>query len=350
MKGRNLMLAAAAAVLASSAAGALDLREGRMLLSLDERTARFSVHYLADAARNRYVSLLSEQDARTTYPTLSWDGRTYRLGESPEFRFSVRREGSSAIVEYASSFALVRQSFRFLRSRGASEADGLLLQFEIENLTGNPASAGLRLLLDTYQGERGKRHFEFDGSGVVNSELSLTGSTVPSRLVTPGEAGSSLQVQLAGDGITRPNRLVLSNWKRINDAEWVFEVTPGRSFTLLPFSIDDSAAAVFFEPSELRGGGKRIVTLVLGNKTDAGYAAPATPGGGSGPASAAPDPQAALTVAPDPFVGARTDVAALREIIARIDGMLKSDADPEPDRIEELRKLLESIRSRTREY
>lgn len=350
MKGRNLLLAAAAALLVSSVAGALDLREGRILLSLDERTTRFSLHYLVDAARNRYVSLLSEQDARTTYPTLFWDGKTYRLGESPEFRISVRREGSSAVVEYASSFALVRQSFRFLRSRGAAETDGLLLQFEIENLTGSPASAGLRLLLDTYQGERGKRHFEIDGRGVVNAELSLTGSSVPIRLVTPGEAGSSLQVQFAGDGLSRPNRLILSNWKRVNDAEWAFDVSPGRSFTLLPFSIDDSAAALFFEPSDLRGGGKRTVHLALGNKTEAGFEVPAIPGGTAVPAAAVQDAAVALTVGPDPFVGARTDIAALREIIARIDALLAAGADPDPGKIEELRKLLENIRSRTREY
>lgn len=347
MKMRRGILLAAAALLAS-AAGALDLRDGRMLLALDERTARFSISYLADAARNRYVPLLSEQDARTSYPTLSWNGRTYRLGESPEFRFTVRREGSDAVVEYRSAFASVRQTFRFVRSRGAAESDGLLLEFEIENLSADSASAGLRFLLDTYQGERSKRHFEVDGSGIVGAETSYAGTAVPSRLLTPGETGASLQVQLGAEGITRPNRVILANWKRIHDSEWAFDVSPGRGFTLMPFSIDDSAAALYFEPAELRSGGRRTLRTVLGNRNEAGFAA-APSSGTTAPAAPAAAPDS-LPVTPDPFVGARTDIAALREILARIDALLAAGGTPDPAAIGELRALLASIRARSREY
>ncbi len=346
MTVRRVILLAAAAFLAS-AAGALDLRDGRILLSLDERTARFSVNFLADAARNRYVSLLSEQDARTSYPTLSWNGKTYRLGESPEFRFTVRKSGDDAVVEYRASFAVVRQTFRFLRSRGATESDGLLLDFEIENLSADSASVGLRVLLDTYQGERAKRPFEVDGTGVVGAETAFSGSAVPSRLVTPGDAGASLQVQLVAAGLTRPNRVILANWKRIHDSEWAFEVSPGRGFTLLPFSIDDSAAALYFEPAEVRSGGKKILRTALGNKNDGGFSVAAATGEVPVPTSAAP---AALPVGPDPFVGARTDLAALREILSRIDALLAAGGNPDPSAVEELRGLLANIRARTREY
>ncbi|HRY80230.1 MAG TPA: hypothetical protein P5313_07430 [Spirochaetia bacterium] len=348
MKHRRMLLLAAAVLLSAAAAWTLDLRDGRILVSLDERTARLSVHYLADAARNRYVSLLSEQDARTSYPTLAWNGKFYRLGESADFRISVRREGANAVVEYRSSFALVRQTVLFLRSRGAPDADGVMMEFAIENLSGNPAAAGLRILLDTYQGERGKRHFEIDGTGIVGAELSLSGSSIPARLLTPGDSGATLQIQLSGEGLTRPDRLILSNWKRINDAEWGFEASPGRSFTLLPFSIEDSAAALYFEPSELRSGGTRIIRTALGNRTETGYSTSPIPGGS--PPEAAASPQAAMSVKPDPFVGARTDIAALREILARIDALLAAGGTPDPAQVEEIRRLLGNIRSRPREY
>lgn len=350
MSRRKASFLAAAFVLASAASGALDLRDGRILLSLDERTGRFSVHYLADAARNRYVSLLSEQDARTSYPTLSWGGKTYRLGESPDFRFTVRKEGSTAVIEYRSSFAAVRQTFQFLRSGGASDVDGILVDFTLENLTGSPVAAGLRLLLDTYQGERSKRHFEIDGAGIVGAELSLSDASVPRRFITPGDAGASLQVQLAGEGLTRPNRLILANWKRLNDAEWGFETVPGRSFTLLPFSIDDSAAALYFEPTELRAGGARRLRIALGNRSDSGYAASPLPDTQTAAPAETARPQTAMTLEPDPMVGVRTDIAALREIIARIDALLGSGTAPDPAQVEELRQLLTNIRTRSREY
>lgn len=345
---KRFVLIASIVFLAVSAGWALDLRDGRMLLSLDERTARFSVHYLADAARNRYVSLLSEQDARTSYPTLYWDGKTFRLGEGSDFRFTVRREGSSAVIEYRSSFAIIRQTFQFLRSSGASDSDGILLEFSIENLTDNSASVGFRILLDTYQGERSKTHFEIDGTGVAGAELSLAGASVPKRLITPGDSGASLQIQLSGEGLTIPNRLILSNWKRINDTEWGFESSPGRSFTLLPFSIEDSAAALYFDPSELRGGGRRVFRIVLGNKSEMGYSAPAIPVASIPPTTESSPPL--LSVGPDPFVAARTNIAALREIIVRIDVLLAAGETPEPAQIEEIRRLLESIRVRSQEY
>lgn len=348
MNGPRKLLFAAAALLALSAAGALDLRDGRMLLALDERTARFSVHFLADAARNRYISLLSEQDARTSYPTLSWDGKTYRLGEAADFKFSVLREGTGAVVEYRSSFAVVRQAFSFIRSRGSPETNGISVEFTLENISGKSASSGLRFLLDTYQGERSKRHFEIEGRGFVSAEISLTGSAVPGRISTPGDSGASLQIQLSGEGITRPNRLVLANWKRINDAEWSFEASPGRSFTLLPFSIDDSAAVLYFEPSELRSGGKLVLRTILGNTSEFGFSAPPLSGGLAGSQTA--ESLSPMTVAPDPFVGARTDIAALREILSRIDALLSAGGSPDPVQLAELRRLLDNIRTRTKEY
>ena len=349
MKLRMRILLVAMALCASASTWALDLRDGRMLLSLDERGGRFSIHYLADAARNRYISLLSEQDARTSYATLSWNGKAIKLGEGPDFRLTARKEGSVAILEYRSSFALVRQSFSFLRSKGSTDSDGLLVEFAIENLSSAPAVVGLRLLLDTYQGEQTRRHFEIDGAGIVGAETSLAGSSVPSRLLTPGESGVSLQVQLTGDGITRPSRLVLANWRRINDSEWSFEPARGRSFTLLPYSIDDSAAALYFDPAELRNGATLLIRTALGNRTDTAFSAPPIPAQTAGTSQPVPS-TGTLPVKPDPFVGARTDLAALRDILARIDSLLASGKPADPGQLEELRNLLDQIRARSKGY
>ncbi len=348
MNGRMRAVFAAVLILAASGIEALELRDGRILLTIDEKTARFTLHYLSDAARNRYVALLYEQEPRTSFPTLSWNGKSYRLGESPDFRFTVRREDENAVIEYRSSFASVRQVFRPVRSAPSSETDGVLIEYAIENLSGSTARAGLRLVWDTYLGEKGKRHFEIDGLGVVSGELSLAGASVPRSAISPGEGALGLQMQFAGEGVSRPDRFLVANWKRINDSGWSFEVTPGRSFTLLPYSIDDSAAAVYYEPAELRDGTVRTIRAVLGNRSDSGYAVlPA--GGGDSVAIVILPPtggSSAPGAASDPFVTARTDIAALREIIQRIDGILASGKDPSPEQLEELRSLLALIRNR----
>lgn len=348
MSGRLRILWAALLILASSAAWTLDLRGGRILLSLDEKTARFTLHYLVDAERNRYVPLLYEQEPRTSYPTLSWNGKYYRLGETAEFRFSVRKEGESAVVEYKSAFAVVRQTFTLIRSSGSPDMDGLLVGFDIENISGSSASAGLRLLWDTYLGERSKRHFEIDSLGTVGMEMSLSGTTLPRRILSPGDAAVTLQVQLSGTGISKPDRLVLANWKRINDSGWAFDVSAGRSFTLLPYSIDDSAAALYYEPVELRSGAVRVLRSVLGNRSDAGYSAPVLAADTAAPAPGSAPP--VLQSASNPFVGVRTDIAALREILSRIDALLASGKSPSEDDLKQMRTLLEQIRERRKGY
>jgi len=352
MNGRIRCVLIAVLTLASTALGALDLRDGRILFSLDEKTARFTVQYLADAARNNYIPLLYDKGPRTSFSTLFWNGKTYRLDESTDFRFTVKKEGSNAVVEYRSSFANIRQVFRMARSQDSADVNGMFIEFSIENISGSSASVGLRLLWDTYLGERSKRHFEIAGKGVISGETYFSGASIPNSVVSPGDSSAALQIQLIGEGISRPDSLVLANWKRINDSGWSFEPSAGRGFTLLPYSIDDSAVALYFEPKELRDGATRAIRTVIGNLTDQGYSTSLTITGEnsnsimsiSEPAAAAGNP--VLTTDSNPYVTARTDIAALREILSKIDQLLASGKDPSKEQLNELRTLLQRIRNR----
>lgn len=344
MNRRGVFAILVFSLLFASAVGALDLRDGRVILSLDEKTSRFTVYYLADAVRNKYVALLYDQEPRTSFPTLSWNGKTYRLGESPDFRFTVKAEGADAVVEYRSGFACVRERLRLIRSKGATDADGLLVEFSIENLSRDTASVGLRLLWDTYLGEKSRKHFELDGTQTITGERIFSGASIPGKVISPGDSGSSLQIQLVGEGLTRPDKCLLANWKRLNDSGWSFEPSAGRGFTLLPYSIEDSAAALFYEPSDLRAGGTRLIRTAIGNHTESGYqSAPEGVKVAPSSATAATEPGRELGLPPDPFVTARTDMAALRALIERIDGMLASGNQPTAAQLEELRAQLQQI-------
>ena len=52
---------------------ALEIKEGRMRIVVDERNGRMAFYYLADMTRNQYVPLLYDQESRTSYPTLVID-------------------------------------------------------------------------------------------------------------------------------------------------------------------------------------------------------------------------------------------------------------------------------------
>jgi len=78
---------------------------------------------------------------------------------------------------------------------------------------------------------------------------------------------------LQGSGITSADKVVLANWKRLNDATWDYEVRSSRNFNALPYSINDSGIAIYFEPNTLSPGSKREITMALGAYNERGFSA-----------------------------------------------------------------------------
>jgi hypothetical protein len=189
------MLALAVAMLVSSSYG-LEAKDGRMRLVVDERSGRFSLHYLSDVATNRYVPLLYAQEIRTTYPTLMVDQKTYRLGDTSEFRVTVGKYEAGAVkVEYRSAFCAVRQTFTFVASKGAAMADSVRIGFEIENLSQNDSKIGLRFLLDTWLGEKSLAHFGSASSGALTGETELGSDYSDSWIRSAENLGTAISTE-----------------------------------------------------------------------------------------------------------------------------------------------------------
>ncbi|MDP3179375.1 MAG: hypothetical protein Q8M76_15810, partial [Spirochaetaceae bacterium] len=263
----RLHAAAALAALALSAtavpAAALEAKEGLVRLVVNETSARVSIYRLVDVAKNRYESLLFDQDPRTSFMTLNVDGRTVKLGDSSDYRFSVSRTDQGAIIEFKSAACAVRQTVIFAKSAGSALADGVRVSIDIENLSERDSSIGLRYLLDTWLSEKAGAHFTTDQRARVSEETALTSDAPDTWVTSPGEK-ASFMVELTYPEHERPARAVLANWKRLSDAPWSFEVNPQRSFTLIPYSINDSAIALYWEPVVLQRGGTRKLGITMG--------------------------------------------------------------------------------------
>ena len=294
---------------------ALEVRDGRMRLVVDERSGRFALYYLADVTKNRYVPLLYDQETRTTYPTLLVDQKAYKLGDAPEFRTTISKNDSGGVsIEYRSSFCVVRQSFSFATSTGASLSDGIIISMTMENVSQKDSTVGLRYLLDTWLGEKAGIHFVASTGAVLGTEVLYGADSAEPWIKSPGDAGASLQVALS-DPATRPDRVIAANWKRLNDAPWTIETNAARNFTLLPYSVNDSAVALYYDPVVVRPGSSRTITLLLGNET-------------TGPqrtaAAAQPASVGAATVADSAPLDLRADLIAVRSVIDAIDTALSS--------------------------
>ena len=345
---KRLCAALALAALVAAAAGALEVKEGRMRLVVDERTGRFAVYYLADIAKNVYVPLLYDQETRTTYPTLYLDQKTYKLGESTEFRTTVSARGASGIrVEYRSAFCVVRQDFSFIASLGSALADGLRITIEMENVSEKDLSMGLRYLLDTWLGEKSGTHFSVPGKGPVAAETSLSGGSMDASVVSPGDSGTSLQILLGG-AATKPDRVLLANWKRLNDTAWSFEANASRAYTLLPYSINDSAAAIFFDPVVVRRGATLTVSIAMGKETSAGF--PSTASAQTGDTRTATATALASTPTASTPLDIMTDYIAVRDLLKAINAMMAADQAPSEEELAAFESVLKRLEERKKGY
>ncbi len=341
---KRLSAALALFLSAASMLGAIELTNGRMKLVLDERNGRFSLYYMTDVSKKSYVALLDDKEARTTYPTLYIDQKAYKLGEAAEFRVSAAKEGSGYLVQYRSSMAVVRQYLSFVASPGSPLADGLAIRFEIENVSERDLSVGLRYLFDTWLGERENAHF-MSSVPVLFANETLLPSGFDERHVASVGMGASLHF-VFGAPATKPDRILASNWKRLNDSAWSLEVNPARNFTLMPYSINDSALALFYDPAPLKRAAVRGLSVLLSGATPGAYAQAQTQTAGTAPSEG----PAAATIAVSGQLDIMADLISARSLLASINELLSQGREPSKEQLDSLADVLQRLEERKAGY
>ncbi|MCX7025793.1 MAG: hypothetical protein NT080_14435 [Spirochaetes bacterium] len=346
---RFMMIAAALAI--AAAADAFELREGRIKLVVNEQTARFSLYYLADITKNVYVPLLYDQEPRTSFPSLSLDGKVFRLGDSAEYRYTIGKGEKEAYIEYRSSFCVVRQTFSFIPSEGSDMTDGIAIRFELENVSDRDITVGIRYLLDTYLGEKNGKHFSVGSRDKLASEYSLSGAFEERKFTTPSDTATSYAFMLAGEGVTKPDRVLFANWKRLYDGGWAIDIVPTRDFNLYPYSVNDSAVAVYYEPVKLRKGAIRTVSLLMGIDAPGGFTAKLP----DSPTDREPELPSSVLTSPqsgsvDRSVDVKTDLIAIRELLDRLQMKLNSGETLTPEETAEFLTILERLKKRKESY
>ncbi|MFO8063577.1 MAG: hypothetical protein ACQETQ_04510 [Spirochaetota bacterium] len=270
---RKLFVAVCLLALFSTPATALEVSEGRLRLVLHESSGRFSLDYRADLDSSHYVPLLDSSDPRTSGLWIRDGNDIYRLGSSSRFELDVERRTGAARFIWTSSILRITQDFSFVTSENAKLANGVLTTVTIENVSERSREVEARYLFDTYLAESQQTHFITEAGSRVRAENEMTPSASNSWWASPDSERDSVGFQqlVSGEGITEADRVVFANWKRLSETTYGYTANNRRTFSLLPYSIDDSAAAVYYGPQELRPGETRTITTVVGNFDSDGY-------------------------------------------------------------------------------
>jgi hypothetical protein len=339
--GTALFLLLFLAVSAASA-GALELSDGRMKLTLHEGNGRFSLSCQVGGKEGTYVPMIASEDPRTTMLSIVIGNKVYVMGDSAEFSQAVEKTASGARFIWRSAILQVSETFSFVASTDSPVSNGVRIEIAMKNLSQQDITVGARYLFDTYLGEASFVHFRTDTLTQLSNELSMSGSARPPYWISPlaGDPQDfGLIVMASGAGITVPDRIVFANWKRLSDASWIYDTSASRNFSLLPFSVNDSAACEYFDPRPLPRGAETTVTMMLGQYSRGGYTAAAT---------TLEQSLAAGEKAASEGRGVRADLSIVNSVLAQIDAGISAGtlSDEELARLEAALKELETRAAR----
>jgi hypothetical protein len=245
---------------------ALELKDNSSKILFDEKDATWSLYYNRDG---KMLPLFEDRDSRTSYMNIVIDNRTYRLQKNSFFNQHTESNSGNAVAHWSNNTLHVTKTVLVDHN-----IKGFRVIFTVRNLSKNYLSVGLKNIIDTYNNPDGP-DFTVNGNLPVNSEREWAGAEVPDYwgTVHNDKTGSQLFYTTLGD--RKPDKIIFANWKRINDNDWDFNLREGRDFSLLPYSINDSAVGIFFNSVSIPPGTEIAVQYaltvegpVLSNKSD----------------------------------------------------------------------------------
>lgn len=328
----------------------LTVEQGRIRLVLHEDNGRFSISYLDNIEKEDYVSLLFSRDPRTSSTGLLLNNKIVTLGSSNAFQQRAEKTVSGARFIWTSPQLRIVQSFSFVKSDPNGLADGISIKVEVTNLSEAIQNVGLHLLFDTYLGEGEDAHFVTSDNIQIENETGYT-LRMPQYWMSHVENWnfSGLQSVLKGSGITLPDRVVFSNWKRLSESLWNIQVQDNRNFNLLPYSINDSAVCQFYDPIKLSPAASRTIVALLGAYTGTSFSSAGAASGADGSIGQVLTAGASID-AEDIDEAVQQDLIAVNDIISNIDSLLSFPDEITEEKIEIIRRAVQNLNARKQQY
>lgn len=328
------------------ATNAAEYKNGSLVLVLNEKNGRFSLYTVGDtngdvSGQGRRTPLLADEDPRTSFLAVMVNDRSYKLGDASAFKIRLGGDDQKPSLVFESSILQVTEEFSFIQNQGPLGNEGITITITMQNRQDRSINAGARYLLDTCLSEGSPDFPMFTNRQTIASEVLLT-KAGGDTFWTDRNKNLSLTGSLDTD-------VLIANWKRLSEASWKTDYRPGRNFNFPPYSMGDIAVCYYFEISPLGAGESRSFGFSLYVKSqDAASPPPAAPLTAAGVAGAPVLPPSVSPVqAAGPAVPSakEQDLAAVRELMARMDAGLSSGTVT-PEELASIESALNELRAR----
>ncbi|MDA3939088.1 MAG: hypothetical protein PF693_07250 [Spirochaetia bacterium] len=328
----------------------LELSEGRIKILLHENSGSFSAYYLEDINTGKYTPFLFDKDPETSLLSIMSDNKIFKMGNSSVFSKDIFTTPTGGKIVWESTVLKVTEEFSFVKSQSSSLSDGFKIKILIENTSDQNKIIGLTYLFDTFLGEQENDHFLLDSGTPIASENSIL-SNFPNYWISPSSEDTFLGLQgmVRGPGITVPNKIIFANWKRLQDNLWNYHVKKNRNFNLIPYSINDSAVSIIYDPIKVSRQSSREVVIVLGAYNNSSFK------GSSNTEDSGIDTLFDQTVSTDvnpqnTETSIKSDLIATTDLLKKIDSFLEFPDNITDGEIDLIVQILETLKQRQKLY
>ena len=238
---------------------ALTLEKGNLKIAVDDETGGY-LCYSRLSDDSPWYPLLVESFT-SSYTQMRINGQDIIPGDREDFslRFDSSDEGVALIYE-GDGVLFTERVVMEQDLRGTAYFD---ISLTLENRGHDSLEGGIKKVLDTTF-VRGDTHFLIQGKSVEEETVFEKGQ-IPSSLLSPGtQPGERLYVKTSFEKSLEPDRLLLVNWNRLDRSSWNYRPAPGTNFNALPFSINDSALGLIWQPLIIKSGESLQFHLAMG--------------------------------------------------------------------------------------
>ncbi len=252
--------------------------------------------------KDRMKPLWEDRDIRTSYSTITINGKERYLKGGIFFKQSIEAgdkgpfNGSVGEASLGSQESLagipteenwpnlsprrnldkdLRQGYINVRHKGKKvevlqsvevkhEYPGFLMTYTITNISSEELSIGFRTLIDTHNYPGGDDFTLVWRDLSYDEELQWYGDTVPVQWSTTRSTKRSNRLFFGVPEGDRPDRMVFANWKILDDGGWKYRYRALRGYESLPYSLNDSAVALFYDPVVVPPGESITRTYLYG--------------------------------------------------------------------------------------
>jgi hypothetical protein len=248
-----------------------------LFAEVDDDTGRLfiSTREGLDAPGDERKHLLFYDEPPSSYTLIFVDDDLFTFGGDRGF-FVKRPVAIGNYIEtlWGNELVHATQIVQWVHRSETGIQDGILIRYEVENRTDRTVELGLRMLFDTHLAETAGPHFNLSDGTELEYETALIGPSLPDWWESSEEyeekenannlTYASLRGTLSGELTNRPQKVLFANYRSLLEHPSLYPLEGNPRFHNLPYSINDSAVALFFGPEMVNPGEVAEFGTILG--------------------------------------------------------------------------------------